>query len=207
MPRGAALAGGPGLVAAGLVAAGPAAALKGAMQEKLEAAALRAAAGDEAAFRDLVRETSARLFRLAAGILGDAAEAEDALQEAFTRAHAALSRGRYQSGRGVEGWLYQITANAALDALKARRRWWRRARPEAAPEAAAAGDALARLRLRELSRALGDLPPEQRAALILKEVEGLTSREVADILGCSEGAVEQRLLRARAALRERLRDE
>jgi RNA polymerase sigma-70 factor, ECF subfamily len=50
---------------------------------------------------------------------------------------------------------------------------------------------------------MSDLPPDQRAALVLKAVEGMTSPEIAEILQCSEGAVEQRLVRARAALRKR----
>lgn len=174
--------------------------------EKLEEAAQQATAGDASAFGVLVTHTSPRLFRLAARILGDAAEAEDALQDAFARAHAALLLGKYQRGQvGIEGWLYRITANAALDALKARRRWWRRLGRETRPGIAdGAAEALAQLRLRELAKALDTLPPEQRTALILKEVEGLTSKEIAQILSCSEGAVEQRLLRAKATLRERL---
>ena len=64
----------------------------------------------------------------------------------------------------------------------------------------------ARLALRELDRWLGELPAEQRTVLVLRFVEGLTSAEVAEILGCSEGAVEQRLVRARASLRQRGND-
>jgi RNA polymerase sigma-70 factor (ECF subfamily) len=60
-----------------------------------------------------------------------------------------------------------------------------------------------RLALTELSGWLGDLPSDQQAALVLKAVEGRESAEIAEILGCSEGAVEQRLVRARATLRQR----
>jgi RNA polymerase sigma-70 factor (ECF subfamily) len=56
--------------------------------------------------------------------------------------------------------------------------------------------------LRELSSFLSRLPDEQRSALVLRAMEGLSNREIAEILGCSEGAVEQRLVRARAALRD-----
>ncbi len=63
-----------------------------------------------------------------------------------------------------------------------------------------------RVALRELADLLDGLPAEQRAALVLKAVEGLTTPEIASILSCSEGAVEQRLVRARAALRERRKE-
>jgi RNA polymerase sigma-70 factor (ECF subfamily) len=69
-----------------------------------------------------------------------------------------------------------------------------------------ATSAEARLALTELADWLKDLPPDQHAVLVLKAVEGRSSAEVAEILGCSEGAVEQRLVRARATLRQR-RDE
>ena len=59
------------------------------------------------------------------------------------------------------------------------------------------------LALREVERWMEELPPEQRAALVLSALEGHSNREVADLLGCSEGAVEQRLVRARATLRHR----
>jgi RNA polymerase sigma-70 factor (ECF subfamily) len=61
----------------------------------------------------------------------------------------------------------------------------------------------ARLALSELDDWLGDLPPEQRAALVLQSLEGLNNTEIAQLMGVSEGAVEQRLVRARAALRQR----
>lgn len=61
----------------------------------------------------------------------------------------------------------------------------------------------AKLALSELSEWLGELPREQQAALVLKSVEGFSSAEAAEILECSEGAVEQRLVRARATLREK----
>jgi RNA polymerase sigma-70 factor (ECF subfamily) len=67
-----------------------------------------------------------------------------------------------------------------------------------------AASAEAHLALVELSELCADLPDEQRVALVLKAVEGFTSRETAEILEISEGAVEQRLVRARAALRERI---
>lgn len=178
-------------------------------RSSLEDAAARAARGDRAAFGVLVAQTTPRLFRLAARILGDPGDAEDALQEAYMRAFDALNDGRFDGRAGVETWLYRVAANAALDALRARKR--RRVRFDVdepnAQEPADAGDAAARLAarsaLRELDAWLAELPPDQRTAIVLKEVEGLSTGEIAEIMKCSPGAVEQRLVRARATLRRR----
>lgn len=173
------------------------------MDEELKRAAARVAGGDPAAFRVIVEATSARLYRLGARMMGSTAETEDVLQDAYVRAFEALSAGRFDGRSSVSTWLYRIVTNACLDALRRRK-----VRPTAVaepPEGSYDGriHADARLALAELDRWLGDLPPEQRAALVLKTVEGMTSAEVAEVLDCSEGAVEQRLVRARAALRQR----
>ena len=178
-------------------------------KQGLEDALARAARGDRAAFSRVVSETSARLYRLAARITGDPGEAEDTLQEAYMRAFDALVAGRFDGRSEAYTWLYRIVANASLDALRSRKR--RRARLGAEPpdleQAAPAVDDAARLgaraALRELDAWPSELPDDQRAALVLKEIEGLSSNEVAEIMKCSVGAVEQRLVRARTALRRR----
>ena len=159
--------------------------------------------GEGGAFRVIVEATSQRLVRMSARILGNVTEAEDAVQEAYVKAYRALSGGRFDERSSVETWLYRIAANTAIDALRNRAR--RPALDDRGLEPAwdGAEAAHAHLALRELDALLGDLPPEQRAALVLKTVEGLSSAEIAVALGCSEGAVEQRLVRARAALRAR----
>ena len=175
-------------------------------EASLEEAAGRAAAGDHAAFGAIVARTTPRLYRLAARITGDPGEAEDVLQEAFLRAFDALGEGRFDGRAGVETWLYRIVANAALDALRARKRRRARVELDAANEGEAVDDRrrlAARAALRELDAWLGELPADQRTAIVLKEIEGLSSSEVADIMKSSVGAVEQRLVRARAALRRR----
>ncbi|ABC80333.1 RNA polymerase sigma factor [Anaeromyxobacter dehalogenans] len=153
----------------------------------------------------IVRETAPRLYRLAARLTGDLAEAEDVLQESYVRACAGLGGRAFQRRSSIETWLHRIVVNASLDALRARRR--RSAREtHAAPadEVLDPGASLeARAALRELSEWLDELPAEQRVALVLKEIEGHSASEVARLLGCSEGAVEQRLVRARTFLRER----
>ncbi len=173
--------------------------------------ASRAASGDRAAFEVLVTRTTPRLYRLAARITGDPGDAEDALQDAYLRAFDALAEGRFDQRSGVETWLYRIVANSALDTLRARKR--RRARVDLDPEGSSEGAPVddqgrlaARAALRELDAWMEELPPDQRTAIVLKEIEGLSSNEVAEVMKCSVGAVEQRLVRARATLRRRSGD-
>lgn len=158
--------------------------------------------GDGAAFALIVAGTSGRLYRLAVRMTGDADEADDVLQNAYIRAHRALGD-RGWDGRGkLETWLYRIVVNGALNARRERRRRLQLVdgRADAGPLPPAQEQEVA---LAQLMALVGELPPEQRTALVLKELEGLTASEIAEVLECSEGAVEQRLVRARATLRER----
>lgn len=170
--------------------------------ENLDQAALRVRSGDAAAFARIVEATSARLVRLAARMLGSVTDAEDVVQEAYVKAYRALTTGEFDGRARVSTWLYRIVTHQAIDAMRGRAR-----RPKPTDTADDSSSDLAsaeeKLALRELEGWLEDLPPEQRAALVLKAVEGLTSPEIAEVLQCSEGAVEQRLVRARAALRKR----
>jgi RNA polymerase sigma-70 factor (ECF subfamily) len=162
------------------------------------------AAGDRAAFDVIVRATQGPMLRAAARILGSREEALDVLQDAYVRAFDALTDGGFDGRSRVTSWLYRVVVNTSLDALRARRR-----RPTVPlPDAAAiisgsAGSAEARVALAELARVLDLLPSDQRAALVLRELEGLSNAEVAEVLETSEGAIEQRLIRARATLRRR----
>jgi RNA polymerase sigma-70 factor (ECF subfamily) len=150
--------------------------------------------------------TSDSLYRLAARVVGDLDAAADVLQDAYLRAFAALRRNEFSGDSEVRTWLYRIVLNVALNARRSDRR--RLAQLASLEGEAEAGDRIeARLQLRELASWMADLPDEQCAALVLKELEGFSSREVGEILECSEGAVEQRLVRARAALRKRSSDE
>ena len=165
----------------------------------------RVAAGDAAAFRPIVEHTQVRLYRAAARLMGDLAEAEDALQEAYVKAFTALREGRWDGRAQLTTWLFRIVTNSCLDALRKRPVGRRAVARE--PRFDGSSSTEARLALRELDAELANLPPPQRAVLVLSAVEGLPHKEVAEILGCTEGAVEQRLLRARTALRTRLADE
>jgi RNA polymerase sigma-70 factor (ECF subfamily) len=140
------------------------------------------------------------LVRLAARITGTQAEAEDVVQEAYIRAYRAIQAGRFDERSRVETWMHRIVVNAAIDHVRSRK-------PRVVADVALAAEpsdpsrAESVVALRELDDWLSGLPPEQRAAIVLKSVEGWTSAEIAQALGCSEGAVEQKLVRARNALR------
>jgi RNA polymerase sigma-70 factor (ECF subfamily) len=139
-------------------------------------------------------------------MLGNVADAEDVVQEAYVKAYRSLQDGEFDRRAKVETWLYRIVVNATIDAKRKRVRRGTTVEVDDetnAPHVEGDPTAESRLALKELADWLGDLPPEQQAALILKAVEGRESAEIAEILGCSEGAVEQRLVRARAELRKR----
>jgi RNA polymerase sigma-70 factor (ECF subfamily) len=135
---------------------------------------------------------------------GNSSEAEDIVQETYLRAYLALTDGRFEGRAAMSTWLYRTAVNAALDALRRRRRrlalmnWYRPATSEPAERTEAHAV------LAEVAALLAMVPPEQAAALVLTQVEGLTNAEAAELLGCTEGALEQRLIRARAALRRRI---
>jgi RNA polymerase sigma-70 factor (ECF subfamily) len=175
--------------------------------DSLNEAARKVAGGDRGAFRTIVEATQQRLIRMTARILGSVPDAEDAVQRAYVRAYRALAAGKFDARSSIETWLYRIATNTAIDALRQRGRRPKTRDAAVEPSWDGAQAAHAHLALRELDAWLEVLPEEQRTALLLKCVEGLSSAEIAVALGCSEGAVEQRLVRARAALRAQLEDE
>ena len=170
---------------------------------QLEQAVDRVLAGDRAAFQLIVDATSQQLVRLGARIMGNQADAEDVVQEAYVKAYRALSAGDFDRRSSTSTWLYRIVVNGAIDAKRSRKR-----RGEASDEQVETGwdgaaYAEARMALSELDQWLEALPTDQRAALVLQTMEGLNNTEIAQVLGVSEGAVEQRLVRARATLRQK----
>jgi RNA polymerase sigma-70 factor (ECF subfamily) len=161
------------------------------------------ASGDASAFRVVVETLAVKLVRLGARMLGNVSDAEDLVQEAFVKAHAAMTGGKYDERASVSTWMHRIVCNLAIDQLRAGRR---RGRSVEATDDVLVEDTRApeaHLALRELSEWLGELPAEQRVALVLSTLEGYSNAEIASMLECSEGAIEQRLVRARIALRER----
>jgi len=170
---------------------------------ELEDAARRVSDGDSGAFRLIVERSSTRLIRLGARMLGNVADAEDLAQEAFVRAHRALVEQQFDGRSSVETWLYRIVTNVALDQLRARKRRGKLVEPSDEMAVDAGNSAEARLALRELDGWMSELAPEQRVVLVLSAMEGFSNAEIASMMNCSEGSVEQRLVRARTSLKQK----
>jgi RNA polymerase sigma-70 factor, ECF subfamily len=151
--------------------------------------------GDVDAFEELVRRYQTSLYRVALRMLGSRADAQDAVQETFVRAWRALPRFRHDSA--ISTWLYRIVTRRALDRIASRRSTGTldEVEVEAGPDPAQAAEH--QERLRAIRRAIATLPPDQRAALVLREFEGLSYQEVAQVVGASVPAVKTRIHRAR----------
>ncbi|MFE2210534.1 RNA polymerase sigma factor [Streptomyces canus] len=168
--------------------------------------AVRAAEGDEAAFAVLVQRHAPALIRLATSLLGTAAEAEDAVQDAFLSAWRRLPE--FQGRAAFGTWMYRIVTNRCLNVLRARRPV---APLEAAGEVPAAEHTVSPARItegrdavRELRDALDLLSAEQRACWVLRELDGRSYEFVADAVGISQEAVRARVFRARRCLTQAL---
>jgi RNA polymerase sigma-70 factor (ECF subfamily) len=176
-----------------------------------EAHLIRAAArGDLRSFEDLVVLKRERVVRTAFQITGDLEDARDVAQGVFLVLWKSL--GSYDPARRFDTWLYRITVNAAIDHL-------RRKGPRGAIQPLPDTDSSARFRVeagaeRELGRAelqkaflrlASGLAPKQRAAFVLREIQGLETAEVARILDVSDSTVRNHLFQARRILREGLR--
>ena len=176
----------------------------------------RAQRGDLRAFDLLVLKYQGRISALVSRYLSDSGDVEDVTQEAFIKAYRALERFRGDSA--FYTWLYRIAANAAKNHLVAK---GRRPRSDVSiedaeavdefglnsdsgsPEAIAMGDEL----VGAVDAAMQALPEELRAALTLRELEGLSYDDIAEVLGCPVGTVRSRIFRAREAIDERVREQ
>lgn len=158
------------------------------------------AAGDRNAFSELVRRHRDRMWAVALRTMRDPDEAADALQDAFISAFRAASSFRGQSQ--VSTWLHRIVVNACLDRMRRRQARPTTALPEAGPgEPVAPRDAMAdRETQLVVHEALAELPAEQRAAVVLVDVQGYSVADTAQILGIAEGTVKSRCARGRAKL-------
>jgi RNA polymerase sigma-70 factor (ECF subfamily) len=160
----------------------------------------RHADGEPEAFGELVRRHRDRLWAVALRTLGDPEEAADAVQDGLLSAFRAA--GGFRGEAAVTTWLHRVVVNACLD--RARRRKARPTVPLPQDDAAAAPpapDSLAAEETRvEVGSALGHLPLEQRAALVLVDMQGYSVEETARILNIPPGTVKSRCARGRAKL-------
>ncbi len=170
----------------------------------------RARGGELDAFNELVVHHQDYLFALVARMVPDRDQAGDAVQEAFFNAFRNLATFR---GGSVRGWLSRIAVNAALDTQRAHKRrpvgpypeleddsWQPPTGEEADPEALTIG----RERSKAIAHALGEITPEQRAAIVLFDVEGYDYDEIARMTGVALGTVKSRIHRGRLMLRSLL---
>jgi RNA polymerase sigma-70 factor, ECF subfamily len=174
----------------------------------------RAAAGDLDAFTALVDSRRERVFWIAYQIVSDAELARDVTQEVFLRLYRVI--GRFRSGGRFDPWLHRITLHLAIDALRKERPHRQTVPlddpvegPSTGRPGASAGGPGAALHRREVRRIFmelsGRLGRRQRAAFILREIEGMATAEVAAILGTTESTVRNHILQARRILQEGLR--
>tara|TARA_E500000178_G_C17022461_1_gene756283 strand:- start:726 stop:1313 length:588 start_codon:yes stop_codon:yes gene_type:complete len=173
----------------------------------------RAQKGDTRAFDLLVLKYQGRVANLVSRYVSNSAEVEDVTQEAFIKAYRALPKFRGDSA--FYTWLYRIAANAAKNYLVALGRRPSsdqvidegeyfdlpgRLKDHESPDAVLMGMELEQA----VSSAIDSLPDELRAALTLREFEGLSYEEIAEILGCPIGTVRSRIFRAREAIDQRV---
>jgi RNA polymerase sigma-70 factor (ECF subfamily) len=163
----------------------------------------KAQAGDLDAYEVLVRRHRDRIYRIALRMLGDRHDAEDIAQDVLIQVWTALAGFTGQSA--FTTWLYRIAVNRCLNQLRGRR--WTRPVLEGDPQPVAGAEdtAIARQRTGAAMEAIAALPPDQRAVIVLHQLEGLSYREVAAVVNISEDAVRGRLHRARLNLLKSLR--
>jgi len=169
-------------------------------------------AGDPDAFAELVRRHRDRLWAVALRTTGDPEEAADAVQDALISAYRRADS--FRGDAAVTTWLHRIVVNAALDRMRRRavRPWTALPEEESSAPALIDESRLADPRAaaesaettREVRAALDTLPPDQRAAIVLVDLEGWSVEDAAQALECPVGTVKSRCFRGRAKLAERL---
>ena len=156
--------------------------------------------GDKATFEALVGEYQVKVFSLCMGLVSNREDALDLTQEVFIKIYRNAKQFKGESK--LSTWIYRIVQNTCMDFLRRERRYTPVSLPDILPdsspspyELAAAAEDRERVR-----KALLSLPTDYKSALLLREYEGLSYSEIADILGISEGTVKSRISRARTAL-------
>jgi len=180
----------------------------------------RLKARDLNAFEELVALFERPVYSICFRLLGDAEEARDAAQETFIRIYSNL--GGFREASGLKTWIYRIAINQAIN----QQRWWRRRhRDQTVSLELSRGDSDATLdqfmpsrgaspeqqaisheRHGRIMTALGEVRPEYRVALVLREIEEMSYDEIAETLSISVGTVKSRIARGREELRKKVKD-
>jgi RNA polymerase sigma-70 factor, ECF subfamily len=158
-----------------------------------------AGGGDSKAFHALVDRHSQRLYRLAVSLIGNAADAEDVLQETFIGAFRGLRS--FEARSSVKTWLTRILVLQAAQWNRSRRRKSAAVMDDSFAAAPGSPEAVV-----DVKAALAKLSPEHREVMVLREYERMSYDEIAQVLGVPQGTVESRLHRARSEMREKLKD-
>ncbi len=176
--------------------------------------------GDQRAYRRLVELHSPNVYNVALKLLGDESEAEDVLQETFLSAFRSIDR--FEGRSQLSTWLYRIAYNASAMRLRKRGRMTVFSLDQSPGEQEETASGLAKHLVdwsstpddqlltaearTEMDKAIAELPETLRAAFVLRDIQGLSGRETAEVLGTTVQAVKNRLHRARLRLRDRLSD-
>ncbi|MDH3259399.1 MAG: sigma-70 family RNA polymerase sigma factor [Acidimicrobiia bacterium] len=162
--------------------------------------------GDRRAFDELMRAHEDRVFAICLRVLSDREAALDAVQETFITVYRKAQQ--FSGASAFSTWLYRIAVNTCFDQLRRTRRHQAQPLPDTTePADERSQDALESVELRpDLERALEDLPPEFRAAIVLSDLEGLPLQAVAEALDVPIGTVKSRVFRGRRLLAEHLRN-
>jgi RNA polymerase sigma-70 factor (ECF subfamily) len=173
---------------------------------------LKCQAGDMEAFQELVLRYHQKIFLVIIGLLRNREDALDVAQEVFFRAYRKIKS--FQGGSSFHTWLYRIAVNLAIDSQRRQNRTPLDFRDSMdglfEKQNEVVKDPFSDVQARELREklvaAISDLTPEHKAVIILRTIEGLSYRDIGEILGCSEGTVMSRLHYARKKLHEKLSD-
>ncbi len=182
------------------------------MQENIDERFLikRAAKGDSDAFEALIRAHESRMYAVTLRMCGSREDAQDCLQEAMVRIYRALDSFRGQSSFGT--WVYRITMNTCLDELRRRKvrqstsldamleTGWSPTDDTNTPEK----NSLRSEQRRSIEKAIGTLPEDMKAAVVLRDIQGFSYEEIAKILSANVGTIKSRISRGREKLREAL---
>ncbi|HXS01256.1 MAG TPA: RNA polymerase sigma factor [Pyrinomonadaceae bacterium] len=169
----------------------------------------RAAAGDMVAFEEIMKHSEKRVMRMTWRMLGNEADARDAAQEVFLRVYKYL--GRFKQDQPFFAWVYQITLNVCRDIARKRQQYntqfisldnGNEAASVISDTQADAEETLIRVQERELMlRAIATLPERERAAILLRDIEGFSTDEVAHIMRSSATTVRSQISSARQKIR------
>ncbi|MBQ6374355.1 MAG: sigma-70 family RNA polymerase sigma factor [Clostridia bacterium] len=172
----------------------------------------RAVRGDAQAFNELLSQHEKRMYAVALRMCCNREDAQDCLQEAMLRIYRSISGFKAQSSFGT--WVYRITMNTCLDELRRRKSrpstsldglldtGWSPSDTGETPEQ----HALRSEQRRGLTQAIGELPDDMRAAVVLRDVQGMSYEEIAQVLSANVGTIKSRISRGRERLREKIRE-